>query len=85
MGLQATHRALTLSRTNLFRKDYCKRTSYAPYQVSRYGIGGQGIQHVSRTDLQGTSSGGGTEEREQQVPHIPRRLHQFGTSTIQAN
>ena len=57
-----------------------------PYQISRNGIGGQGIQHVSRTDLQGlTSWGGGTEEREQQVPHIPRRLHQFGTSTIQAN
>ena len=72
MGLQATHLTLTFSRTNLFRKDYCIQTRYAPI--------------ISRTDLQGlTSSGGGTEEQENQVPHIPRRLHHFGTSTIQAN
>ena len=74
MGLQATHLTLTFSRTNLFRKDYCIQTRYAPI--------------ISRTDLQGlTSSGGRTEEQEQQqqVPHIPRRLHQLGTSTIQAN
>ena len=43
MGLQATHLTLTFSRTNLFRKDYCMRARCAPYQVSRYGIGRQGM------------------------------------------